>query len=248
MVTNPNLLPPVLKANPPQATVPPKQTQPTNPSSNSLKDLFGGLQQGAGVIQNLITNSKMPELTAEQRAALQRVHDMLGENKLGGADRIFNFADLTAIANGLRQDIPGLVNQIQDTQSGMKERIAIRTVTQGVRGGPIRRAIRERAMSEINTQFFSQVYSQLAAGLTAQKIDPNTGKVQDLTTRTLTIAELQQFEQDAKMLQTLADSIAQKTGFKMEFPNGVSQSVIADILAGRIPQGGKLVPVPKNTR
>lgn len=187
----------------------------------------------------------MPELTPQQRTAFENVRDMLGTNGLGGADRTFNYADVAAVRSALRQDTRGMVEQVRAQEDGLRERVAVRTLTEGVRGGPIRRAIRGQALQQINSQFNAQVTQQLTQGLASQNINPATGAVQDMTPRNITIAQMRQFEANAKVLQAFGDANAQRTGFRMEFPNGITQSSMEDILAGRIPSGGRLVAVPR---
>jgi hypothetical protein len=90
------------------------QNPPRGPLG-ALKDAARPYVQAAQDKLEALGNKLNPPLTAEQKKAAQTMHDMLGPDKLGGADRTFNHQDVDAVVKGL-------------TDSGLKGIVARRVV------------------------------------------------------------------------------------------------------------------------
>src|SRR5262249_51873721 len=81
----------------------PDQQQPQQPQQQQRTD-EGSI---TGFLRNVgrgLDALRPQPLTDAQRRSLEYVHAMLEPDKLGGADRTFNFADTNAVVGGLMRD------------------------------------------------------------------------------------------------------------------------------------------------
>jgi len=174
--------------------------------------------------------------------AMKNVRRMLEPNKLGGADRTFNFADRDAIVSGLMRDTNGLAREVPAQLRAEGKNFAAGAAERGLNGGwgPIAKAAKKRVYAEAP----GQIGGQLDQGLREANVDPATGNTRDNVRREISFAELRAFEADAAVLQTMQERVANKLGMDVLFPGGVSAKSIDHTLHGRfgLPPGAKLVP------
>jgi hypothetical protein len=183
-----------------------------------------------------------PKLTPEQRQAAEGVRDMLGPDKLGGADRTFNYGDVGAVTQGLLRDSGGLSQRVRQQLEAegrpLKASIAANSLTR--RQGPIRRMVRDQVYQEAAPQ----IRGQLHQGLGEAKVDPATAGAADRTPRNLTFREVEAFERNARVLQAMQAETERKLGIQIEFPQGMSQAAIQHMLDGTLgfPPGAVVKP------
>ncbi|MCB9650269.1 MAG: hypothetical protein H6730_27325 [Deltaproteobacteria bacterium] len=183
-----------------------------------------------------------PKLTPEQRQAAEAVRDMLGPDKLGGADRTFNYGDVSAVTQGLLRDRQGLSQQVRQQLEAegrpLKARIASNSLTR--RQGPIRR----RVAQEVYQQAAPQIRGQVNQGLAEARVDPGTAAAPDPTPRNLTFGEVESFERNARVLQRMQAETEQRLGIQIDFPQGMSQDAIQHMLDGKLgfPPGAVVKP------
>ncbi len=200
-------------------------------------DALSALKQAGDGLRQVIS---APTPTEEQVEALMYVRAMLEPNKLGGADRTFNYGDVSAVTAALLNDTCGLkqevTGQLCREGKGFQARIAGRGLSG--RRGPLAKMARKKVYQEAP----GQIGGQLRSGLAEGRIDRATGETVDGMPRDLTFAELRQFEQHVQTLQRMQEEIARKLGVDVTFPGGISQASIDHTLQGKmgVPPGGKL--------
>jgi len=206
----------------------------------------GGLKSLTDRLSGGLKNLTGPDPTKQQIQALKYVRDMLEPNKLGGADRTFNFADRQAVVAALMRDTCGLRQEIQAQLNAEGKRGQARLVGKALGGGrgPLKRMARNKVYNEAP----GQIHGQLTDGLVEGGIDPATGELADNVPRQLTFDELREFERNAAILQKMQEEVAQRLGLNVAFPGGLSQASIEHTLDRKlgIPPGAKITPRAKN--
>lgn len=220
---------------------PPKKPAPPVPSNSG--GVLGGFGLGnLGGLADRVKKAAMPPLTDTQRTALQGVRAMLEPDKLGGADRTFNYADRDAVVNGLLRDTPGLSAEVQSRLRAEGKNFAANQARRGLDGQ--RGLFPQMARNKIGREAPGQIAGQVTQGLQSAAIDPNTGAQPDRTPRNLSFAEMRQFEANARTLQDMQRQTAERLGMDITFPNGPSQASIDFLLEGRfgVPPGAVITP------
>lgn len=219
----------------------PQDKAPAAKPSTGFGGLFGGLKSMTDKIGG-IADSVAPKLSPEERTALEQVRSMLEPNKLGGADRTFNFGDRNAIIQSLMCDRAGLKREVsqQLRQEGKARQIPIAMRAIDGKRGILPRIARNKIQQEVP----QRLRQQLGQGLRDAKIDPNTARQVDRQSRNLSFGEIRAFERNAAMLQDMQKRISERLGMDISFPNGISQEAIDFTLSGKlgIPPGAKIQP------
>jgi hypothetical protein len=219
-----------------KATKAAKTVKPQSPVMDDVKkkEAPSFLNRLSGAINSAI-NIKP---NAEQREALQAIHTMLGPDKLGGKDGVFNHKDVDAITKGLLKDRQGLVKEAtgQLRKEGKNFQAGLVEKAFSGRTGLIKRKIQQKVLGEVS----GQVKGQLKQGLNEAKVDPKNGGPIDGQDRTVNFNELRDFEAATKVMNDFQAQIRERLGFDVIFPNGISQAAIQHTLDGKfgIPPGG----------
>lgn len=227
----------------PAAPAPQGAAQPAQPAPANGSGLLGSLGLGnLGGLADRVRDAAMPPLTDAQRTALQNVRAMLEPDKLGGADRTFNYADRDAVVNGLLRDTSGLSAEVQARLRAEGKNFQANQARRGMEGQ--RGLLPHMARNRIGREAPGQIAGQVTQGLQTAGIDPNTGAQPDRTPRNVTFAEMRQFEANARVLQEMQQRTADRLNMDIAFPNGPSQASIDFVLQGRfgVPPGAVLTP------
>ena len=214
---------------------------PRAPAPEPGKGWLQGLKNNLGLLGELAPQ----ELTEEQRAAFEYVRDMLEPEKLGGADRTFNHADICAVANALVRDTCGLSAEVQKMLRCEGKNFQANLVRKALSGyrGPLVNAARNQVYRDAP----GQIRGELRTSLDEGGIDRSTGKEIDPVVRQLTFAELRKFQECAAVLQQMQAEIEERTGMNVTFPGGISQAGVNHSLNGKwgVPPGAKIKRKPK---
>lgn len=221
------------------------KTQDTDKPKATEGGGFGGFLQGLQKKAEGVVGQFQPKLDPQQRAAAEYVRNMLEPNKLGGADRTFNYGDVDAVVRGLMCDTCGLSREVQGQLRQEGKGFQANLVGRALGGGrgPLKRMARNKVYSEAP----GRIRGQLQSGLQEAKADPATAGKRDTTPRNITFNEVRQFEQHARVLQKMQQEMTKKLGVDIQFPNGMSQASIQHMLDGKLgfPPGAVVKPLGK---
>ena len=190
-----------------------------------------------------IINSKFnTKPNADQRKALETMSKMLGPDKLGGKDSVFNHQDQDAIVKGLLQDRNGMVKEASTQLRKEGKNFQANLVERAFSGRSNR--IKQKIKNRVKGEVTDQVKNQLNRGLDDAKVDRKQGGPLDQSPRTISFQELRTFEAASKVAQEYQKEVSQRLGFDIVFPKGISQAAIQHTLDGKfgIPPGGVIKP------
>jgi hypothetical protein len=179
------------------------------------------------------------ELTADENAKLDRLKRTMW--KLAGPNEKFDYGDLDDIVRQLSGELGGRV-QAEISRRAAQE--ASRGIFPRVRGRLVDRHI-SRNYGNYFSMGMREADGRVRGGL--QQFLRETGcnvNVPDAAadSRTLTLADLEQFAADAPVLRTIKEK-ADKLGLpSFTFPNGMGWRDIEAIQNSRIPPNGRMVP------
>ncbi|MEQ8276700.1 MAG: hypothetical protein RMA76_15225 [Deltaproteobacteria bacterium] len=215
----------------------------SKPATAPQQGGFGAFLQGLQNKAQNIAKAVKPELSAQEREAAERMRTMLEPNKLGGADKTFNYGDVDAVTQGLLRDSRGLGRRAAQQLNAEGKPFQARLAQAGMNGerGPLKRIARNK----VYQQAPGQIRGELSRGLQDARIDPNTRNAPDHTPRNLTFSEVEQFQRDAQVMQSYQKQLSQRLGLDIQFPGGVSQASIDHLLSGAlgVPPGAKITPL-----
>ena len=195
--------------------------------------LFGGLKEKYSV-----------NPTEDERNSLSEIQKYLKPHGLSGEDGVFNHGDTDALIESLMNDKEGLSDEIQQHLQGEGKIVQARLAKRAMKGGrgPFKRMIRNK----INTDAERMLRQQIGQGFGDAGVDPKTAETPDVLQRTFTFKDLREFESHTKVLDGMKQRAAEKMGFEIGFPNGVSVDAMQHTLDGAfgVPPGGRILPSP----
>lgn len=190
----------------------------------------------------------------KEQADMQFVHDMLAEDKLGGADTTFNQNDVAQIRESLVRD-PQTASDVRDALAqaartgqtpdgerlGLIKRMAARKGAEG-RNGLLGGGA--QAQQQAWRQAREQVDRELNGALDKAGIKPVEGQGPSTLPRTVTRAEMDRFQQALKSFESYSERVkasplAKAVGADKDIrpPHGLSQDAVKAIMRGERPQG-----------
>ena len=185
-----------------------------------------------------IKNSFAP--TTEEREAIAFVHSMLEPDKLGGNDRTFNQNDIPRIVVALLLD-PSVRNRIA---SGIRQEAFRQANNMGLFSGIARRIANKRttpgtkAYCKHYGEYWAQgvatararITNELTQALQGEGIQPRRGQGLSGVKRTITLAELEQFQEAVVLLQQYGERVESKLGKQGDIGHGLNQALTDKIL------------------
>ena len=217
-------------------------TEPATPK----KGLWDSIRSGASSLGNRIgeTVQQVKDQyapTLEEKQAMELVNAMLAPDKLGGADRVFNQNDIARIVDALLRD-PAVQQQIRDgiRQEAFRQasekpalfrkmafRIADRRTTPGTRAY-------QKHFPGYWAQGVSQarqrIRAELEQALADEGITPAEGQGTSGTPRSITLAELESFQEAAGTLKAYTERIPSTGAGQLDMSHGLSQKDISAAL------------------
>lgn len=190
----------------------------------------------------------------KEQADMQFVHDMLAEDKLGGADTTFNQNDVGQIRESLMRD-PQTASDVRDALAeaarsgqtpdgerlGLIKRMAARKGAEGKNGLLGGGA---QAQQQAWQQARQQADRELNGALDKAGIKPVEGQGPSSVPRTVTRAEMDRFQQALKSFESYSERVkksplAKAVGADKDIrpPHGLSQDAVKAIMRGERPKG-----------
>lgn len=186
-----------------------------------------------------VLNIPRVQISAEESAALDRLKRTMW--KLAGPNERFDHGDLDDIVHQLS---PELGARVQGEISRRAAQEAQRGLFPRVRGRLVNRHV-SRHYGEYFSMGMREADSRVRGGL--EQFLRETGcevNIPDRASdsRTLTLADLEQFAQDAPVLRTIKERAAALGLPAFTFPDGMGWRDIEAIQRSSIPPNGKMVP------
>ncbi|NDD28218.1 MAG: hypothetical protein EB084_08125 [Proteobacteria bacterium] len=190
----------------------------------------------------------------KELADMKFVHDMLAEDKLGGADQTFNQNDVPQIREALMRD-PQTARDVSEALAdaartgrtpdgerlGLIKRMAARKGAEG-RNGLLGGGA--QAQEQAWAQARKQADSELYGALNKEGIRPVEGQGLSSVPRSVSRAEMERFQEAMKSFESYSERVKKSPLAKavgadkdMRPPHGLSQADVASIMRGEPPKG-----------
>jgi len=192
--------------------------------------------------------SELTRLTPERKRTLETVRGMLAADKLGGADRTFNLADLDAVVEAMVKDKPGLGKAVAEKLRADGEHGDARIVEEAMNGGG--GVIGVFARAQVAKRAPPEIKKEIRARLLEGGISADTARSVDGGVRQLSFAEMQAFSDATTRLRELQKRLGDELGSDLSFPKGLSIEAIDYLLSGGVgvPPGAVLTPRARDHR